>query len=510
MPAVNTTHRIYNKLRSRWAMVRDAVEGEYAVKGMGEEYLPMLLGTTDAEYKAYKKRALFLEATRRTLQGLVGMVMQTNPTIEAKDSTRDEFLPSITKKGMSLQGFSSVVLQEVIMLNKYGILADLPDRISSETEPWLVGYNAEAIVNWEFDNIDGKSVPIRIVLKEEWEKTDPEDRFKVEMKDQYRVLELVSGENAVRSINQDDPMPSYEASQRYMYRVQVWRKRSDMLTISAGNADEWMLHEEIFPSHLGKSINRIPFVIVTAEDEDNEEQKPPMEGLASVNISHYRTSADLEHGRHFTALPTPYVIGLSEQQSLTIGSAKAWVVSGVNASDVEIGMLEFTGQGLQSLENALEEKESQMARLGSRLLEQEKKAAEAFETHRLKTSGEHSILASIANGVSDGLNEALEWLTEWDGTLGPVSVQLNTEFVNIPMDAPTLTALVGALQAGKISFKTFYFNMAERGMYPEEHTEEEELALIEEATPEPSTEVDELEDDDDEDEMEDEEEEDEQ
>ena len=130
-------------------------------------------------------------------------------------------------------------------------------------------------------------------------------------------------------------------------------------------------------------------------------------------------------------------------------------------------------------------------------MEVEKKAVESFETHRLKSAGENSILASIANGTSEGLNEALAWMTLWDPSLGEITVQLNTEFVSIPMSAQELTAFIGALQSGKISFKTFYFNMQERGMYPEEHTEEDELKLLEdEAEKFGPEEVDDLEDDD--------------
>jgi hypothetical protein len=179
------------------------------------------------------------------------------------------------------------------------------------------------------------------------------------------------------------------------------------------------------------------------------------------------------------------VVGLSEQQDLVIGSSTAWVISGVNASEVEIGMLEFTGQGLKALETAMNEKESQMARLGARLLEDQKQAVESFETHKIKSAGEQSILAAVANGVSEGMNEALEWMTVWDATLGEMTMILNTDYVKAVMEPTMLTALVGALQGGRISFKTFFFNLQQRGMYPDDHTEETELDLIESEAPEP-------------------------
>ena len=157
----------------------------------------------------------------------------------------------------------------------------------------------------------------------------------------------------------------------------------------------------------------------------------------------------------------------------------------MTASDVAVGMLEFSGKGLGALENGIKEKQQQMAILGARLLEEQKKAAEAFETHSLRAAGEQSVLASVANGVSEGLNEALAWMTLWDASLGEITIQLNTEFVIVGMDPQMLTALVGALQQARMSFKTFFFNLQQRGMYPDDHTEEDELKLIEAEAPAP-------------------------
>lgn len=508
MPMVNAQHRVYRKYIARWTMIRDAVEGEYAVKAAGEVYLPKLIEQEQNAYKAYKQRALFFEATGRTLQGLSGMVMRKDPSIEASESTKNGFLKKVTKKGIGIIGFANVVLQEVLMLNKYGILVDLPETITTDSEPWFVGYNAESMINWEFDtDSDGKRILTRMVLEEPYALKDPEDRFKVEEKTQWRVLELVSAEAAQRELSEtkDAPAVLFSPNQTNVYRVQVWRKKKDLPGNEGSSAkdDEFVIHETRFPSLRGVSMERIPFIIATSVQEDEDEQKPPMEGLASVNMSHYRSSADLEHGRHFTALPTPYVIGLEKQEKLTIGSAVAWMISGVSGKEVAVGMLEFTGQGLTALEKAMSEKQQQMAILGARLLEEQKKAAEAFQTHELRAAGEHSVLAQTANGTSDAINEALEIVGTWDTSLGKMTISLNTEFVRIGMSPQMLSQLLLALQGSKISFRTFFHKMKEGGMYPDEHTEEQELALIMES-PFIDTASDDMEDDDEDDDEEEE------
>jgi len=514
-PQVNTQHIIYKRLQPRWTMIRDAVEGEYAVKSKGDAYLPKLHRQEETAYQAYKMRALFFEATRRTMQGLVGMVMRKDPSVEAKDATQEGFLKHLTKNNLSLEGFANVVMQEVLMMNKYGILADLPTVITAKSEPWLVGYTAESMINWDYDtDADGKKVLTRMVLEEEYSQVKEEDRFVVENKKQWRVLELVARDLVALDLETMDDPPEilFDPQQKNVYRVQVWRLTKDQagITGSAAREDDFILHETIFPTLRGAAMDTIPFVVVTSGDSDDEEQKPPIEGLASVNMSHYRTSADLEHGRHFTALPTPYIVGLSEQTDLVIGSSKAWVITGVDASQVKVGMLEFTGIGLGALEKAMTEKQQQMAILGARLLEEQVRKAEAFETHELRSAGEHSVLASIANGVSEGLNEALVFMTAWDATLGPITLQLNTEFVRVGMPPEMLAQLLAALQAGKLSFKAYFFKMQQGGMYPDEHTEEDELQQMEDDAAKFGTtgDMDDMEEEEDEDE-EDEEDEDE-
>jgi hypothetical protein len=120
--------------------------------------------------------------------------------------------------------------------------------------------------------------------------------------------------------------------------------------------------------------------------------------------------ADLEHGAHFTGLPTPIITGhnLGEDETFSIGSTTAWVLPN-EYTDVkylefttDVKYLEFTGQGLGALESRLVSKERQMATLGARLLVEEKAAVEAAETHNIKRQGENSALSSVAESISSG------------------------------------------------------------------------------------------------------------
>ena len=84
---INTPPKSYDDAAAKWKRCRDCFEGSDAVKAAGPEYLPPL-GSHDnsakgrAQYAAYKSRALFYNATARTIQGLAGLIFQKAPTFE--------------------------------------------------------------------------------------------------------------------------------------------------------------------------------------------------------------------------------------------------------------------------------------------------------------------------------------------------------------------------------------------------------------------------------------------
>ena len=93
---VNETHRQYNIHRAQWERCRDTIAGSDAIKRKGTEYLPKLDGQDSNEYEAYKKRANFYGATRRTIGGLLGSVMRRRPEVAFPD---EGYLESVTIDG---------------------------------------------------------------------------------------------------------------------------------------------------------------------------------------------------------------------------------------------------------------------------------------------------------------------------------------------------------------------------------------------------------------------------
>jgi hypothetical protein len=424
---INTPHPSYSKFEEKWSRTRDTFDGSDAVKEKGEVYLPKLGGQSTKDYEAYKMRAVYFDGVDRTVRGLVGAVMRVNPIIKAPKKLID-LTHDITKTGVSLNNLISLMLKEQILMGRQGLLVDYDER------PYLVHFSTEQITNW-FKNT--------IILKESPEK---ENNYKIEYQDQYRELTLSDSK----------------------YTVKVWKKEKDV----------WVAGSDIVATLKNKPLDFIPFVGISSDGFNLEPSKSAILALADMSLSLYRTSADLEHGRHYTALPTPWVTGYdSKSDTLNIGPSRVWALPD---PATKVGLLEFTGQGLKALEVAVDEKKSMMASLGSQLLQSQKAGVEAADTVRLRQNAEASTLISSVKMVEQAITKALNIMSEWGGFNGDISVKLNTDFVDTKIAAQDITALMSAWQSGAISHDTFLFNL-KRGEILEPNvdikTEKEKISI---------------------------------
>jgi hypothetical protein len=105
-----------------------------------------------------------------------------------------------------------------------------------------------------------------------------------------------------------------------------------------------------------------------------------------------------------------------------------------------------------------------MAVLGARLLEEQKRAAEAAATVELRQAGETSTLIRIIQTVEEGLTRCLRWIAWWASLTTTkedpaISISLNRDLASIRATPQEISALVQALQGGAMAFETVYANL---------------------------------------------------
>ncbi|MGE3276736.1 MAG: DUF4055 domain-containing protein [Vicinamibacterales bacterium] len=450
---------------SRWTRCRDVYEGGDAVKAAGTRYLPKLSGQSATAYEAYKTRALFYNGFARTVQGLVGAVFRKDPDVKAPGDILETWATDVTRTGVPFTGAAMLTLEEVLKVGRFGAYVDMPESAPAGAVPYIVPVLAERIVNWSTAVRDGRRILTRVIIRETVEEPNPAEPFHADEVEQYRELRL---------------------SPEGRYEVQVYRRANR-------ESAEWAPHgPAITPIRRGEPLKDIPFQFFGPTSLEAAVQKPPLLDLVDVNLSHYRTSADLEHGRHYCGLPQPWVAGYRGEDKLRIGSSVAWVFDDPQA---KADYLEFTGQGLGELKDALKEKQDQMAILGARMLEGQKPGVEAAETVKLRSAGDSATLKSIAVVTSLGLSQLLRWVVWWAGVDAPddeTTVTLNTDFFGLKMSSDEVKAAMLLWQAGAKSWDDLFFLLQEGGWARPGISAEEELALInadrgDEVTPPPST-----------------------
>jgi len=450
---VNSEHPSYTKRKDQWIRCRDAVEGSDAIKKAGTKYLPSLEDMEEYEYNAYKGRALFYGATGRTVQGLLGAIFRKQAHQKFPDRYK-ELIEFTTQNGMDLDRTVAKISKEVIGTGRVGILLDVHG--DNEKRAYASLYSADTIINWEYKKIDNKKTLSMVVLQERY-KTNPKDEFDHESKVQYRVLRLLEGNNGKHFYQQD------------VYRKDDGARDNDWLPVA---------DMRVIPTRASLPLDRIPFIFVNPYDLDGDTDKPLLLDLVDANISHYITTADLEHGAHYTALPTPWVAGFPADTKLKIGSSIAWVSE---KTDAKAYFLEFSGAGLGFLENRLRSKEQYMAVLGARLLENTKAGVEAADTVRLRASGDSGSLTAVSKNLSEAVETMLRIMVWWsmgDAVMKEIEYQLNTDFIDSRLGPQELTALVQAFQGGSISQDTFLFNLKRGELLPDGRTVEDEKALL--------------------------------
>lgn len=408
---VKIRHPIYNQLYNSRMKCFDIVCGQDKIKEKGEKYLKRLAGQSNADYKNYLDRALFFSIGAKSLQALVGMASLKMPKIEADDELSAKYF-NFDEDITFLESYVNM-LTEVLKQNQAAIMIDWPQ---SGGDPYIEVYSAFSPINWSYDE-DGNLE--MVVLCESYEKRI--GRYGKEINLRYRELYLENGQ--------------------YHQMLHIDGKTPQKIT----------------PKINGKPLDYIPFIPFHSKGIGFTSEPPLLLDIANINISHYMSSADLEHGRHFTGLPTPIIFGASSTTDLYIGSNQ-FIVLPDKQSNAKY--LEFTGQGLQSLEKALAEKQAMLASLSARLLDNSSKGSESTDAVKLRYLSETASLTSIVKTINVVLNKVYNCIAEsMNKDKNSVTISLDTDFLGSKMSSTEMTALFDGYLSGAIDVGTLIHNL---------------------------------------------------
>lgn len=460
---VNTVHPMLVEKADQIRRSRDCYRGTDAVKGnehagykgLDETYLPKLSGQDNSEYKNYKLRALFYASMARTVTALVGAIDRKPPEVKGADHL-EEFSKDVTGTGVSLTEFLKELETEIMISGRVIVCID---RMNTENNrPYLIWYKNEDCINWftqEYSEFDKQMN--RVVFRESYYKPSEDNPYQQIACDRYREFVKDDAGHVTVNIWTPESVAEGYASHKANYEI----------------TQTYNVHNR------GKALGFLPVVPIVSEGSPLEVPKPPLIDLVDVNLSHYRNSADYEHGLHWTALPTPWFSGLNDRGTqISLGSGAAIALPDPSS---KAGFLEFTGTGLKAILDSMKHKEKLMSSLGARMLSGgTMDQSTSAEVAKINVSGEVAALRNIAKSMSRGITRLLKMVSYWEGKpVEDLQVHLNEDYIDATLPAADVTALVAAYQAGAMSLDSLLWNLDQGERLPMSRTVEEEMALIE-------------------------------
>lgn len=440
-----------------WQTIRDCLMGEIMVKARGAQYLPRTENQTDEEFKAYLARATFYNATSRTLAGLVGAVHTRAPLIDGVPSTLG--LSSVTNDGQSFEMMMKKVTKEVIGLGRYGVMIDAPP---DGGDPYFVGYETEDIIDWSTVRTGSREKLQYVVLREIVRNRLPFNTQGRELDETFRVL----------FIDEDG------------FYKQRFYANGDVSSTD---------FTEFTPLLQGRPMTEIPFLMVSPYDFGYDIEKPPLLDISLLNLSHYRSYAQLEAGRYYTATPIYSVFlsgGGDDDVEFKIGPNTVWQLGQGDKAEI----MEFSGSGLQFLENAIITKEQQIASLGGKMAAQSAGvAAESSDAVLTRARGEASFLGSVVATISEAGSRLLSALSVWRGTPAQISVQYASDATEIKLDGREIRAMAMLYDTGLLPLDTIYTIFRQNNIIPPGVSFAEFEAMLPEYAPKVQNKIDEAE-----------------
>jgi hypothetical protein len=444
-------HPEYNYWKPVWCLLRDCVIGEYEIKRKGTTYLPRLSGHDEEEYLGYLDRAYFYNMTYRTINGLMGTLFRKEPKVQNVVAPLLKGLKNITKTGTSISSFAKEIASEVLTVGRFGVLLDMDE--AGNKPPFLVGYTTENIVDWTVAEVDSRFVLKEVVLRE---------------------IKSIKNQVFQRGVNQNRMMSvgitTYEANYRILrldddnvYRQYVYENSEEIPT-----GERTLATKVLTPVQFGKPFDFIPFVFFGPQTNSPSCEKPPVSDIAHMNLSHYQSAAQLEHGRFYTAMPV-YHINVKTpddtKQTYTVGPSVVWEYDGDKAP----GILEYNGHGLGSLQTSLDMKEQHISALGGRMLGVRTTAvAESDNLVKLKEKNEQSLLLNLSTTINIGLSTLLNWWSNWQGVPSDnIQMEMNQDFLFEAVSAREYRAFALLYKEGIIPIEVLYNTLRKAEVIPE-------------------------------------------
>ena len=450
------TNAEYDKNIKKWKLTRNAANGLSFEDA--RDYIPRRTQEEQDQYYNRVQKAIYTNYTGRTREGLKGAIFRLPPRIELPPDM-DFMLENADGSGQSLVQVAKLAADEVMETGRFGLLADYPmvdesltiEQVRSmQLQPHIATYTAESIINWHVHVINGRRQLGMIVLKE----NSPVhyDEFTWDYVDRYRVLRLKDNKEYTQQLYDESCDPITEE-----------------ITIRGSN---------------GKPFDYIPFHFIGSRDNMPDVDEPVLYDIATVNIGHFRNSADQEnnlsvHGGGTLVVSTdmsPEAFQSANPGGITVGENSGLVLSeGGKAELLQLNAASAIGAEMTH-------KEQIMVQIGAKIIT--KTGQRTAEEARIQATSENSMLDTLVGNMDESFSSVLTDCRAFIAdSEAEITFSLNSDFYADTIAPQEIMAMIQGNDAGVMPKIDIIRRLIDAGWIQSEGTPEDIISDITQESP---------------------------
>jgi len=458
--SVATTSLAYDQMKADYWDQIDALRGTtVALRSLGKTYLPKHAKEEDTQWRYRRDRSFLYPAYDDAITRMAGKPFAKPVTVsENMPEALLEIVDNADLTGRNLTMFARDVLDEGCSVGLTHVLVDYANTGGGQSmgeeqtlglRPVFIHYKSRDVWGWESRRLpSGVKVPAEVRLHEE-------------------STERVGNYNEVT-----------------VQRVRVYRER-DFEVHRLMDDGEWMLE---IPPTPHTYPDGVPFRTFYTNQTGFMTAKPPLWGLADLNLQHWQIASDYANVIHVVSSPVLMVTGASEDQvrSFTAGAGRMVVLP----EGADMKWVEHTGMAVDAGRDELDKIEGRMRVLAmSPYLERGSATNQTAMANAIHEGKSQSWVQMTVKLLEAFLLDLFWVASRWRGIELPedASVEVYSDFTLGTAGSTDLDTIRQFRQAGDIDRETALFELKRRGVLSESAEIEEILERIEQEGPDLSS-----------------------
>ena len=453
------TSAAYDAMSPAWAKIEALLGGTEAMRAAGELYLPRHERETPHGYEARINTTVLFNMTEQTLDTLVGKPFRDGMRPEDVPSTinsegGDSIWDDVDLQGNDAEVFAKQVFREGLAKAFAHVLVDMPkptpsadggprtvaDDRREKRRPYWVMLKPECVLYVRTEMRNGAEYPVHVRIAETY---NLPDGFGDVVKPRIRVLE-------------PGLVEIWEPGKRRKGGKPVWEK-----------TDEW-----------ATGFQEVPLLSFYADRQDSCLGRPPLLGLANLNIAHWQSDSDQRHILRVARFPILACSGATKDSNNPVVVGPNQVLYNEDPQG-KFYYVEHTGTAIEAGRTDLEDLEKRMSSYGAEFL-REKPGGETATAKSIDTAASTSQLSDITDRFEDFLMQVLSMtarmLGDAEGKGG--EVELCKDYSAQEADTVGLEALDKARGKRDISRTAYLKGLMARNVLPEDFDPDKDGALL--------------------------------